>query len=80
MAEKLISLSLQSPNLIRLLTSKGASIDWPAADKLGTHFLRRRALTSAGGPFAQLSSPPPVSGAGTLCGPISISEGMNDEL
>ena len=39
----LISPSFQSPNLIRHLRSRGANLNWPPADKLGTHSLRRGA-------------------------------------
>ena len=53
----LIFPSLQSVNLIRHLRSRGTQLRWPAAEKLGTHSLRRgaaRALVAAGGTFAQL--------------------------
>ena len=55
--EKLISPSFRPPNLIRHPSSRGASPNWAAADKLATHSLRRGAVRSgmpAGGTFDQL--------------------------
>ena len=57
MVGDLIFPSFQSVNLIRHLRSRGTQLRWPAAEKLGTHSLRRgaaRALVAAGGTFAQL--------------------------
>ena len=53
---QLISRSSQPSNFIRHLTSGGASINWPAADRFGTHSRRGAAwaLVSAGGTFDQL--------------------------
>ena len=49
--------SFQSPNIIRHLRSRGASLNRRAADKLGARPFARgagRVLMSAGGRFAQL--------------------------
>ena len=49
--------SFQSRNLLRRLREGGARLNWPLADKLGTHSFRRgaaRALMSAVGTWLQL--------------------------
>ena len=54
---ELVVPSLKSRNLIRHLRGRGASLNWPAAEKLGAHLFRRgaaRALISARGTYAQL--------------------------
>ena len=52
--------ALQSRNLFRHRRERGASLNWPAANKLGTQSFRRgvaRALISAGGAYARLLRP-----------------------
>ena len=70
---ELVSPPIQSSNLIRLQKSKGVSLNWPSADKLGTHFQTWRGpgVNVGAGPFAQLLR------AGGI---TSISERTNGRL
>ena len=56
-AGELIFPSFQLRNVLRHLRERGARLNWPAADILGTHLFTHcaaRALMSSGGTYAQL--------------------------